>query len=126
LAISKTHNLLFSCSNDKTINIWQIPSIKETNRDNTISSKYLIHSYQNDYIKSLCYNEEQKFLYSCSYDGTITQFNIEEFRKTNKIKFDRGSNILYEMGEQKSIFSIDCDISGKLLLASVYENVKKN
>lgn len=47
---------------------------------------------------------------------------MEEYKKMGKIKAST-DNILYTSSEAKSIFSIDSDGSGKLLLASVYENV---
>lgn len=130
MAINRKRNLLFSCSNDKNINIWRIPErgIEINNLDKVgrgvdiMTPTYSIHQYHKDYIKSLCYKEGLNYLYACGYDGVITGHNIEEYGKTNSIKLN-ADNYLYKSTNNNSIYSIDCDEKGNLLLASVYENV---
>ena len=113
---------MFSCSNDKTINLWKIPKLEENSHDDyTITPSYQIYQYQKDYIKSLSYNDKVGILYAGGFDGIITQFDIHQFRQTNKITLDN-ANYLYKNSTNSSIFSIDSDHEGKLLLCSIYEN----
>lgn len=121
LQMSKMHNLLFSCSNDRTINIWRIPNTHDNENIQTVTSAFSIHQYHKDYIKAICYNDESKILFACGYDGLITKFNIEEYKRSNVIKYDN-NNFLFST-ENNSIYSMDCDQAGKLLITSVYENV---
>ncbi len=143
MAISKTRNLLFSCSNDKNINIWKINQAEitsnssnteiETNSSTTnnttnispltITPSYSINQYHKDYIKCLCFKDNShNNLYACSYDGTITMHRIDEYSATGAIK-PKQENIIYKSGNGNSIYSIDCDNTGNVLLASIYENV---
>jgi WD40 repeat protein len=102
--------MLFSCSNDKTICLWKL-------NDNYQS--YQIHQYHKDYVKSICFNEYNNTLFSAGYDGVINAFSLEEYNKHGVIKSD---SLLYSL-KDASVYSISCDESGKLLLASFYENV---
>jgi WD40 repeat protein len=118
--MTKNKELLFSCSNDKTINIWKLDNKHSENY--TISSSHLIHQYHKDYIKSLCYSEVSHTLYSCGLDGLISSYNIEEYNKTSTIKPGR-ENIIFSTPNNNSIYSMDCDQTGRIILASIYENL---
>jgi WD40 repeat protein len=125
LAISKTNKLLFSCSNDKNINIWKIPNLFDENISQTtplITPSYSIFQYHRDYIKSLCHKEGMSSIYACGYDGLITSHNIEEYRKNNVIILNN-DNFIYKSNNNNSIYSFDCDQTGNVILSSVYENV---
>ena len=81
-----------------------------------------IHQYHKDYVKGLCYSEMSNTLISCGLDGFITLYNIEEYNKTQNIRANR-DNILFEMKNSNSIYSIDCDETGRIIISSVYENI---
>ncbi len=121
MVLNKSKDLLFSCSNDKTINIWKVPEKPYDSNGVTITSSYLIHQYHKDYIKSMCYSEQNHLLYACGYDGLISCHNIEEYNKTGFLKFN-SENVIYSNGQANSIYSIDCDMTGRTILASTYEN----
>jgi WD40 repeat protein len=114
LAISQ--NLLFSCSNDKTVMIWNL-----NNCNGTVDPAYQKHLMHKDYIKALCYCNYNNTLYASGYDGLITYYNIDEYNKSGSIRYDNSGELMNM--KDKSIYSISCDTSGKLLLASIYENV---
>jgi WD40 repeat protein len=101
--------MLFSCSNDKTVNICKLGDYGNVQ----------IHQYHSDYIKSLCYNDNTNTLFTAGYDGVINAFSIEEYTKQGIIRSDP---MIYGL-KDLSVYSISCDNSGNLLLASFYENV---
>ena len=111
-------NLLFSCSNDKTVMIWNL-----NNHNGTNDPVYQKHQLHKDYIKSLCYCKYNNTLYASGYDGLITYYNIEEYNKYGKIGYDEASQLISM--KDRTIYSISCDTSGKILIASVYENVSQ-
>jgi WD40 repeat protein len=69
----------------------------------------------------MCYSEESHYLFSSGYDGFISCHNIEEYNKTGTIKFN-SENLIYSNSQGNSIYSIDCDSTGRIILASTYEN----
>jgi len=69
----------------------------------------------------MCYSEESSYLFSSGYDGCISYHNIDEYNKTGVIKFN-SENLIYTNNQGNSIYSIDCDSTGRLILASAYEN----
>jgi hypothetical protein len=86
-----------------------------------------LHSIHKDYIKALSYSNETNTLFSCGFDGIIAQYNFEEMKNGNI--YNKGDEIVYNQGQnpvKNSFYYLSCDNSGKLLLASMYENVRKN
>ncbi len=70
----------------------------------------------------MCYKDKLNILFACGYDGLITCHNLEEFGKTNTLKLNNDI-FMYKSNNNNSVYSIDCDATGNILLASIYENV---
>jgi WD40 repeat protein len=130
LAVSlenKENPLLFSCSNDKTINIWSLNCINlKVNHSNihsdfTISETYPIHNFHTDYIKCLNYNSYSNKLFAAGFDGLVTCYDIEDYLKTFTINSSK-ENYLYATNQKESIYCIDSDPSGGVILCGSYEN----
>lgn len=76
--------------------------------------------YHTDYIKTLCYSEDINYLYSGGLDGQIISTDINQCKKVNTYEYNK-DNVL--LAQSNSVYSIDCDKSGNILIASIYENV---
>jgi WD40 repeat protein len=96
--------------------IWNL-----NNCTGTVDPAYQKHQIHKDYIRALCYNSFNSTLFASGYDGIISYYNIEEYNKTGSIKYDSSGQFMSM--KDKSIYSMSCDTSGKLLIASIYENV---
>ena len=124
--ISKERDLLFSCSNDKTIGLWKIPQNYCEESNKTQGPYITLSNIHKDYIKELSYSVESNTLFSCGFDGVIAQYNLDEIKKG---KIYSGNEAIYSQQSslaKNSFYSLSCDSSGKLLIASMYENVRIN
>lgn len=124
IQISKKNSKFISCSNDKTIKIWEIPEFQSNNYNN-IETHYAaldLNNYHTDYIKGIAYSEKSGNLFTAGYDGKILLMKLDDSLKSPVECFtlnDSNSGV-----NNSSIFAIDCDLTGDLMIASVYENVK--
>lgn len=125
IQIDKKHDLIISCSNDKTIKLWKLPELESKEGSNSIESFYShtnLNSLHGDYIKALAYSEKSGNLFTAGLDGRIFMFNLDELDKYHKdVKTFKDSHSLGT--NNSSVFAVDCDLSGDLMIASVYENV---
>ncbi len=116
---------MFSCSNDKTIGLWKIPQNFAEESNKTQGPYATLSNIHKDYIKALSYSIESNILFSCGFDGVIAQYNVEEMKKG---KIYSGNELLHNnqpySSVKNSFYSLSCDSSGKLLIASMYENVR--
>jgi len=143
IQVSKKHNMFFSCSNDKTIKIWKIPDFVNninsninTNSNNNINNDGLIESYyaslnlnniHTDYIKSLAYSEKSGYLFTAGFDGKILMMKLDDLLKYPRdLNYYQDYHDFNSNNNHNSVFSVDCDLNGDIILASVYENVKQN
>jgi WD40 repeat protein len=118
---------MISCSNDKTIKLWKIPELLIDNNNNAIESyccALSLNTFHEDYIKAIAYSEKSGNLFTAGLDGRILMINLEKL--LNFPKDLTSFKDLNNLGSNKSsVFSVDCDLSGDLMIASVYDdNVK--
>lgn len=66
-------SLVISASRDKTMKLWQI-------RDQDVSQDRILNAAHDDWINALCRHKSS--LYSGCRDGTIANWNIENFTQT--------------------------------------------
>ncbi len=126
IQIDKKRNLMISCSNDKTIKLWKIPDLSSKDSPNGFESYYStmsLNKMHGDYIKAIAYSEKSGNLFSASLDGRILMTNLESL-----LKYPNDLNSFQDFQSfglnNSSVFAVDCDLSGDLMIASVYENVK--
>jgi len=115
IVVDPKNNLLFSCSNDKSVKLWKIPNEKDFKTQN---SSFSFRDYHSDYIKALSFSSEANSLFSGSLDGRVVSYNLEEF--SNK-SLSSSDGTIYSSSNSESIYSMDIDLSGKLLLVSIYK-----
>lgn len=97
----------------------------------TINAAHVISKYNQDYVKvtiviilqCLCYNNEQRYLFAGAFDGNLTYFKIDDYVSRGMISYDT-DNYLFKSQNQSSFFSVDCEKSGKFILASMYQSVR--
>lgn len=119
LCFNDDKTLLFSCSNDCKINIWDL---KGTYLKNHTTSIFPIHSYSDchkDYIKRLHYNKEKNNLYSCGLDSKVIIYSILDGKKYN---IEPNSDNVFSTFNDISVYSITTNLSGNLLFAGLYPN----
>ena len=89
----------------------------------TITPGFYINNLHTDYVTSLAYCEKSSTFFSAGYDGKLLMMKLDE--KTIALRDIVIHREFYALGtNNSSIYSIDCDYKGELLLASIYENVK--
>jgi WD40 repeat protein len=117
---------MISCSNDKTIKLWKIPDLNVKGSANAIESFYStvsLNTLHNDYIKAIAYSEKSANLFSVGLDGRILMMNLDDL-----VKYQKDFSLFQDFHSlgtnNSSVFAVDCDLSGDLMIASVYENVK--
>ena len=115
--------MLISCSNDRSVKLWKLPDENEDYSEGYFP-KFYVNNLHSDYIKCLAYSEKTNSFFSAGFDGKILMMKIDgKTKNTNEIVINEE---FYAIGKNNSsIYSIDCDLAGDLLLASAYENVKK-
>lgn len=86
------------------------------------TSGFNINNLHNDYVKSLAFSEKSGALFTGGFDGKILMMKLEESTK-NSGQINLSSDYISLASNSNSIFAIDCDLNGDILLASVYENV---
>ena len=69
----------------------------------------------------MAYSEKSGNLFSAGLDGKILMLKLEQQNNSRDINLSQEFSTLSTL--DNSIFSIDCDLNGDFLLASVYENV---
>lgn len=74
-----------------------------------------------DYVKSLCYNNFNKTLFTGGLDGNICYYDIDSL-KPNTI-YSTKNNLLYHTDNNNSIYSIDTSFNGNIISTSVYNNI---
>ena len=119
--------MIISCSNDKTLKLWKIrnPLNAESSSIDTYAPGFYINNLHTDYVTSLAYSEKSSAFFSAGYDGKLFMMKLDE--KTIAIRDIVIHREFYALGtNNSSIYSIDCDLEGKILLASIYENVNHN
>lgn len=128
LEISKKNNLLFSSSYDKLICFWDLTNIidiQNFNQDeqieNTIYSDFNIFNFDK-YILCLKYNELNDKLYSSDSEGNIISFDINKEYIINKENDEITKNGIFAQIDS-SINSIDISIDGKILIASLNNEI---
>lgn len=121
MCLNESKTLLFTCSNDNNVHIWKLKGFERNNYTVDIYPINSINEHYTDYVKSLVYNNSSKMLYTGGLDARICAYNIEYSNKSS-ISIT-GKNVLYSTLNEKSVYSIDTNKDGSLLVASVYENV---
>jgi hypothetical protein len=88
----------------------------------TYTPGFYINNLHTDYVTCLAYSELTSSFFSAGYDGKLLMMKLDENTIAQKdIIIQRE---FYALGtNNSSIYSIDCDYKGELLLASIYENV---
>jgi WD40 repeat protein len=88
----------------------------------TYSPGFYINNLHTDYVTSLAYSEISSSFFSASYDGKLLMMKLDENTISQKdIIIHRE---FYALGtNNSSIYSIDCDYKGEIIVASIYENV---
>ena len=119
---------MISCSNDKTIKLWKLPDLHSKESNNPIESYYStmsFNTFHGDYIKAIAYSEKKGNLFSAGLDGKILMTSLDDL-----LKHPKDANTFQDIhslgANNSSVFAVDCDLSGDLMIASVYENVKIN
>ena len=102
--------------------IWRIPQTSQEETNKTQSIFTAVHNIHKDYIKALSYSQDTNILYSCGFDGVIAEYDLEQM-KTGQV-FTGNETYSQQQNVKNSFYSISCDSSGRLLVASMYENVK--
>lgn len=95
---------------------------------NAIESFYSavsLNTLHNDYIKAIAYSEKSGNLFSAGLDGRILMMNLDDLVKYQN-DFSSFQDFHSLATNNNSVFAVDCDLSGDLMIASVYENVKIN
>jgi WD40 repeat protein len=88
-------DLLASCSEDKTIKVWDL------NEEKTIQTI----THHKDKVASVCWHpEESNILLSASYDGTISLFDPSKSSKFNSYKISKDVESLKWNPHQKQQF----------------------
>lgn len=118
---------MISCSNDKTIKLWKLPELNCINNNDTIesySSMMSLNTFHEDYIKAISFSEKSGNIFTAGLDGRLLMMNLEKL--INYPKDINNFNDFNSLGaNNSSIFDVDCDISGDVMIASVYDdNVK--
>jgi len=116
---------MISCSNDKTIKLWKIPELIDEESSYTIESYYSslsMNTLHGDYIKALAYSEKSGKLFTAGLDGRILMMNLEDLLVQAR-DGNRSNDVNLLGSNNSSVFAVDCDLSGDLMIASAYENV---
>lgn len=126
--ISSKHNLLFSASNDNSIQIFDLNRItitkEEEENDGIVFNKNVnnlfpvikLNELHCDYVTCLEYNNSSNTLFSGGLDSNICFINIDKITKYSR-------NILAHVEDEKSIYSLSCSENGQLVAISAYQNV---
>ena len=102
--------------------MWKMPDSLSNDSIETIIPKFYINNLHSDYVKSLAFSEKTGSFFSAGFDGKILMMKLDEKTKASKDIVIQQE--FYALGtHNSSIYSIDCDLGGDLLLASFYENV---
>eukprot|EP01080_Neovahlkampfia_damariscottae_P000169 gene169-4415_t len=111
----KFTNLLASCSEDKTIKIWDI------NEEKVIETI----KHHKDKVASVCWHpEETNILLAGSFDGTISLFDPSKPTKFNSYKVPKDIESLKWNPHQKEQFGVSLE-DGTVMLFD-YRNTKKS
>lgn len=112
-------SLLFSCSNDCKINIWDLKGTYLKNNSTTIFPVYSYSDLHKDFIKRIHYNSNKNYLYSCGLDSKIYIYPIDNNTKYN---IEVNNDNLYTTFNDTSIYTITTNVSGNLIFAGLYQN----
>lgn len=124
ICISNTRSIMFSCSNDSNILLWDISRFQR--REDTSNEMLIINSdssinlLNKDFVSSIKFNEKNNLLFTAGFDSRICIYDILTCKKD--IKQIDEKNVLYNFGEC-SVLCLDVDLEAKLVVASVYEKV---
>ena len=106
--------------------LWKIRnSFNDNSSIETYAPGFYINNLHTDYVTSLAYSEKTSAFFSAGYDGKLLMMKLDE--KTIALRDIVIQREFYALGtNNSSIYSIDCDHKGDMLLASIYENVNIN
>lgn len=94
--VSLPNNHLASCSNDKTIKIWNM------NKPYNTTAIKIMEGHTNN-VTSLKYFKEKNFLISGAYDSTLRIWNMNTYQCVNIVKNvdDCHNNIIYQIDNER-------------------------
>jgi WD40 repeat protein len=96
-------------------------NILPLNQDGKQLGPYLsLSRYHTDYVKAINYNPTQNLLFSAGFDGVVACYDIGE-NKRIPIEY-KNENLLYTTPQKESVYCLDSDYSGDLILCGSYEN----
>lgn len=126
ICFSRDKSIMFSCSNDSNILLWDISAFQR--REEIYNDLLILHSdtsinlLNKDFVSSICYNDKYNLLLSGCLDSKICIYDIVSCKKEIKQIDER--NILYSFSDN-SVFCIDVDDDAKIIVSSVYDRVNK-